>query len=88
MSQPKKRSIFSFIWPYLILSALMVFFIVITMGSRTSKTEYPMLSRVAEILYEEEVVEVTVTPKEKVTAITGTYVITDEKTEKKTKMNF
>ena len=88
MSQPKRRSIFSFIWPYLILSALMVFFIVITMGSRTSKTEYPMLSRVAEILYEEEVVEVTVTPKEKVTAITGTYVITDEKTEKKTKMNF
>lgn len=88
MNQSKKKSILSFMWPYLILSALMVFFIVITSNSRSTKTEYPMLSRVAEILYEEEVVEVKVTPKEKVTSITGTYVVKNEEKNTSTKVNF
>ncbi len=88
MNQSKKKSVLSFMWPYLILSALMVFFIVITSNSRSTKTEYPMLSRVAEILYEEEVVEVKVTPKEKVTSITGTYVVKNEEKNTSSKVNF
>ncbi len=88
MNQSKRKSILSFMWPYLILSALMVFFIVITSNSRSTKTEYPMLSRVAEILYEEEVIDVTVTPKEKVTSITGTYVVVNEEKNTRSKVNF
>ncbi len=88
MEQPKRKSIFGFIWPYLILSAIMIFFMFMTFGGSNTKTEYPMLERVAEILYEEEVTEVTITPKEKVTTITGTYVLKDAETQKSRKMNF
>ena len=88
MSQQKKKSVFSFIWPYLIVMAIISIMMFFTFGSGTSKTEYPMLNRVAEILYEEEVIDVTITPKEKVTAITGTYIKTNEETQKKTKVNF
>lgn len=88
MNEQRKKSTLSFIWPYLIMLILVGSFIWITFGSSSTKTEEPMLDRVAEILYSEEVTKVTVTPKEKVTVISGTYVKTNETTKKNIKTGF
>lgn len=88
MNEQRKKSTLSFIWPYLIMLILVGSFIWFTFGSSSTKTEEPMLDRVAEILYSEEVTKVTVTPKEKVTVISGTYVKTNETTKKNIKTGF
>lgn len=88
MNEQRKKSTLSFIWPYLIMLILVGSFIWFTFGSSSTKTEEPMLDRVAEILHSEEVTKVTVTPKEKVTVISGTYVKTNETTKKNIKTGF
>lgn len=88
MNEQKKKSALSFIWPYLIMLILVGTFVWITFGSSGNKTENTDLSQIANILYNEEVLKVTVTKKQTVAIISGTYVKTDTETQKNIKTDF
>lgn len=61
MNEQRKKSALSFIWPYLIMLILVGSFVWITFGSSGNKTESTDLTQIANILYNEEVLKVTVT---------------------------
>ncbi len=88
MKEKKSKSIFNFIWPYILMMLLVGSFVWITFGRSNTKIEEPMLTRIAEILHDEEVLEVTITPKEKITVINGIYVVNNQENDKKIKTGF
>lgn len=88
MNEQRKKSALSFIWPYLIMLILVGSFVWITFGSSGNKTESTDLTQIANILYNEEVLKVTVTKKQTVAIISGTYVKTNEETGKNIKTDF
>ncbi len=89
MKENKTKTIFNFIWPYLLMMLLVSTFVWVTFGNSSSKTIVLTLEETATVLHQEDVREVTITPKEKITVIDGTYLVDNSASGKKdSKVNF
>lgn len=89
MKENKTKTIFNFIWPYLLMMLLVSTFVWVTFGNSSSKTFVLTLEETATVLHAEDVREVTITPKEKITVIDGTYLVDNSASGKKdSKVNF